>query len=137
MAIGSLDNAWIAFRATSDNTFTRTAPEGTSLDFCLGWVSVYAQTLPVGLDPATFLFQSLYLVHLIIDKCHFLSRLCPRFSLMVIQKVSKARVRQAGGFYSGGGYELVYGYNLSNERPPTTSYPYWYLPSPLFVLSMQ
>ncbi len=59
LAIGSLYNAWAAFRATSDNTFTRTAPEGTSLNFCLGWVSVCAQRLPVGSDPATFLVQSL------------------------------------------------------------------------------
>ena len=58
-----------------DITFTRTAPEGTSLNFYLGWVSVYAQRLPVGSDPATFLVLSQYLVHLIIDKCHFLSRL--------------------------------------------------------------
>lgn len=34
-AIGSLYNAWVAVRATSEVTFTRTAPEGTSLDFYL------------------------------------------------------------------------------------------------------
>ena len=33
-AIGPHDNAWVAFKATSVSTFTRTAPEGTSLDFC-------------------------------------------------------------------------------------------------------
>jgi hypothetical protein len=59
MAIGSQYNAWVAFRATSEPTFTLTAPEGTSLDFYQGWVSVYAQHLPVGSLPVTFLVQSL------------------------------------------------------------------------------
>jgi hypothetical protein len=57
------------------DTFTRKAPEGTSLDFHLGGVSVYAPCLPVGCIPATFLDHSLCRLFPIICKYGVLSSL--------------------------------------------------------------
>jgi len=61
-AIGPHDNAWAAFRATSDEHIHPDSSRGNFTGFLPGGVSVYAPCLPVGFAPATFLFQSLYIL---------------------------------------------------------------------------
>ena len=76
VAIGSLDNAWVASRATSLSTFTRAAPEGTSLDFHLaGSQSMPAASLLV-LSQLLSSFKAFIVVFIIICKCQVLSSVC-------------------------------------------------------------
>jgi hypothetical protein len=73
-AIGSLNNAWVAFRASSEGHIH---PDGSGGNFAgnlPGWVSVYARCFPVGFIPTTFLFQSLYFMDTIIGKYGDMSR---------------------------------------------------------------
>ncbi len=58
-AIGSLDNARGAFRATSEKHIHTEGSGGNFTGFIPGGVSVCAPCLPVGLGPATFLVQRL------------------------------------------------------------------------------